>query len=426
MKLNNKYILFWLGSSISQFGSSMTEFALIIWVYKQTGSAISVSLLTFFTYLPYILVSLFAGVFVDTHKKKSIILVCDFTAGIGSLIILILIHSGNLMILSIYIVNGIIGFMNAFQNPASMVAVGILISKEKYAKVSGLNALTNSLITTITPMSAAFLSSFWGISCVIYFDLITCLFHLFILFFLIPIQEKHLLNNKKIGKNVKEELFQGIHFLIQNQGILYIILSMALLNFLSRLTYENILTPMLLARSGGSDSVVGIVNGVLGIGGIAGGVLVSLNQSSTTHIRTIYVAAAFSFLAGDFTMGVGQTLPVWVFAALAASIPIPIITAGQNVLLYKFVPIHLQGRVFSVRNAFQFFTIPIGIILGGFMADWIFEPFMNKTSKAAAFLRLLVGSGKGSGMAVMFLGTGVIGFISCICFYRTKKIQNLK
>lgn len=56
MKLNNKnnYILFWFSQSISQLGSSMTSFALIIWVYKQTNSAMAVSLLTFFSYFPLI------------------------------------------------------------------------------------------------------------------------------------------------------------------------------------------------------------------------------------------------------------------------------------------------------------------------------------------------------------------------------------
>ena len=67
-----RYIAFWLSQSVSQLGSSMTSFALILWAYEKTGSAMSVSLMSFCRYLPYILVSLFAGAFVDSHRKKSI------------------------------------------------------------------------------------------------------------------------------------------------------------------------------------------------------------------------------------------------------------------------------------------------------------------------------------------------------------------
>ena len=66
------FIIFWLSQSVSQLGSSMTGFALSIWAYKQTSSAMSVSLMTFFSYVPYIIVSVFAGAFIDTHKKKTL------------------------------------------------------------------------------------------------------------------------------------------------------------------------------------------------------------------------------------------------------------------------------------------------------------------------------------------------------------------
>ena len=56
-----KYLLFWFGGSVSQLGSAMTSFALILWTYTQTKSAMAVSLMSFCNYLPYILVSLFAG-----------------------------------------------------------------------------------------------------------------------------------------------------------------------------------------------------------------------------------------------------------------------------------------------------------------------------------------------------------------------------
>ena len=113
---------------------------------------------------------------------------------------------------------------------------------------------------------------------------------------------------------------------------------------------------------------------------------------------------------------------MWIVAALAASIPIPFISAGLNVLMYNTIPQEMQGRVFAVRNALQYFTIPLGILLGGALADYVFEPLMaNGTSPFVAFLHKLVGTGSGSGMAVMFLCTSILGSTAGVFWYRSRK-----
>ena len=136
--------------------------------------------------------------------------------------------------------------------------------------------------------------------------------------------------------------------------------------------------------------------------------------------------AAISFLAGDLLMGLGQGVILWSIAAMAASIPIPFVMAGQNRILYERIPVELQGRVFAVRNAIQYSTIPIGILLGGMLADYVFEPFMKGQGTVAVALRSIVGEGMGSGMAVMFLCTGVLGASSCILTYFNKNVVQLK
>lgn len=428
MKEKNKknYILFWLSQSVSQLGSAMTGFALIIWAYAQTNSVMSVSLLAFFSYLPYILVSVFAGVFVDTHKKKSIMLWSDTVSVLCSFVILMLYAVGKLEIWHIYLINTVTGFMNAFQSPASTVAIGLMVPKEKYSKVSGLNSFSSSLIMVATPMLAASISSFLGLGGIILIDIATFCFAYVILLMFINIPET--ISNKKNSnsKSVLHGCKEGFNFLLKHRGILYIILSMALLNFFSRLTYENILPAMILARSGGNNHILGIVSGVLGIGGILGGLLVILFKTQKSCIKMIYFSAAFSFLFGDLLMGIGQNVFVWIFAALMASMPIPFINAGQNVLMYNTVPKEMQGRVFAVRNAVQFFTIPIGILLGGALADYVFEPFMNSSSDLAIALQKIVGMGSGAGMALMFLGTGILGFIFSLICYKNKQIRVLE
>lgn len=419
-----KYIIFWLSQSVSQLGSSMTSFALILWAYTQNNSALTVSLMSFCSYVPYIIVSLFSGTFVDNHSKKKIMLTADTLAAVCSVGVLFLYLNGGLKIGHIYLVNCIIGFMNAFQSPASSVAVGRIVPKDKLANVSGMNSFSNNLTSVLTPVLAAFLFALNGLRFILIIDLGSFLLAFFVLLLVISIPETE--RNARKKPSIFAGCKEGFAFLKQNRGILVIVLTMALLNFFSRLTYENILSPMILSRSGNDSVVLGIVNAIMGIGGIVGGIIVSMGKLSKDNVKMIYFSAAISFLLGDLLMGVGRNVLMWSVAGLAASLPIPFINAGQNVILYQKVPDEMQGRVFAVRNAIQYSTIPVGILLGGFLADYVFEPYMAIDNPLTSFLHILVGSGTGCGMALMFLCTGICGSLFSYLSYRNREIQKLR
>ena len=414
-----RYIIFWLSQAVSQLGSQMTGFALILWAYTQSKSAMTVSLMSFFNYLPYILVSIVAGSFVDRYRKKTVMLVSDSIAAACSVAVLVLSVSGMLQIWHIYAVNLVLGFMNAFQQPASAVAMGKLVPEEKIAQASGMNSFSGNLVMVLAPVLAASLFAFGGLRIILAIVLMSFAAAFFVLLVLIRIPQDDVLMADK--QSVFAGCSEGFSYLRRNKLIFTVIITMALLNFFSRLTYEKILSPMILARSGNDSVALGIVNAVMGIGGIVGGILVASGRFSRDGIRMIYLSAMISFLFGDLVMGVGQNVFAWSFAGLMASLPIPFINAGQNMLLYSKVPDGLQGRIFAVRNAIQFSTIPVGILLGGFLADYVFEPFMRHQGLLAQFLSLLVGEGEGSGMAVMFLCTGILGSLFSYLFYPSSK-----
>lgn len=423
--MNNfkRYIVFWFSQALSQFGSSMTSFALILWAYTQKGTAMTVSLMTFFNYIPYIIVSLFAGTFVDNHSKKKIILVSDSIAAICSIAMLFLSVENEMKIWNIYLVNCVIGFMNAFQGPASSVIIGKVVPKDKLKQVSGMNSFSGNLVAVLSPVFASSLFAWGGLKLILIIDLMTFLFAFLVLFFVLQIPEN--ISQKLEKKSVFTGCKEGFHYLSQNHGILIVIITMALLNFFSRLTYENILSPMILSRSANDSITLGIVNAVMGIGGIVGGIIVSTGKVKANNAKMIYISAFVSFLLGDIMMGLGRNVIVWSFASLAASLPIPFINAGQMVILYQNIPEEIQGRIFAVRNAIQFSSIPLGILLGGLLADYVFEPFMLKENAVTLFLRMIVGTGAGSGMAVMFLCTGILGALFSFLFYQRKDIRNL-
>lgn len=280
------------------------------------------------------------------------------------------------------------------------------------------------MVTVTAPMLAGMILTFSNLGVIIFIDLITFIFATAILIFFVEIKEK--LINTDIKKGRKFDGFiEGCAFIKFHKGILYIMLSMSFINFFSRLTYENILSPMILARCDGNSAVYGFVSGILGIGGILGGLFVSTGKKPKDNLKMIYYSAGISFLFGDLLMGIGRNVYVWGIAGLAASIPIPFIMAGQKVIMYKTVPKEIQGRIFAVRNAIQFSSIPVGILLGGYLADFVFEPFMASQNIVSMILQKIVGTGSGSGMAVMFLCTGILGSLSSYICYRNKNIQSL-
>lgn len=425
--MNNKYrkyILFWLSQSISQLGSAMTSFALVLWAYSQTNSAMAVSIMAFCNYLPYIVVSLFAGSFVDQHSKKLLMLFTDAVAAICSLSVFMLSNFDLLQIWHIYVVNCMIGFMNAIQSPALSVATGIMVPKEKLVYISGMNSFSTNLITVLTPVIASALFGFGGLKIILGVDLCSFIVAFSVLSFFIYIPEV------KMDKQKMESALMGcktgLRFLINNKGLWTIVVTIAVLNFFSRLTYENILSPMILSRSGNNSMILGIVNAAIGIGGIIGGILVSSSKLSKDKIKMIYLSAMISFLFGDLLMGIGRNVVVWCVAGVVASLPIPFIIAGQNIILYRKIPMEMQGRVFAVRNAIQFSTMPLGILLGGYLADYIFEPFMQSTNGLTVVLSMIVGEGKGSGMAIMFLCTGICGSVFSYISYHKKVLNDLR
>ncbi len=414
IRLPRDFLLFWASQAVSQLGSAMTSYALIIWAFAKTGSAITVSLMAFCTFLPYVAVSVLSGAATDRFSKKTVILVSDGVAAICTAALLALYLTHRLELWHVYAANLAIGFMNAFQNPAVSVATGMMVDSSLYSRASGLDSLSANLVTVSAPMLAAALSAVAGPGLIMALDLVTFAFAALVMLIFIKLREVPGGKSGYEHKSAFAGFREGLAFLRAHRGLLHIMLFMAALNFFSRLTYENILPAMLLARNGGGAAAYAAVSAVLGLGGILGGVLVSSVKLSRDAGRVIFISAAVSFAFGDILMGAGQCLALWCVAGLAASLPLPFITAAQRTLLYETVPRHMQGRIFAVRNAVQYSLIPAAILLGGILADDVFEPFMAGGSAAAGFLSRIVGVGAGSGMAVMFLITGTLGTLGSL------------
>jgi hypothetical protein len=198
------------------------------------------------------------------------------------------------------------------------------------------------------------------------------------------------------------------------------------MNFFATLTYFSILPALILARTGNNELALAIVQSALGIGGVAGGLMVSFWGGPKRRIHAILAGAALSFLLGDFLFAVGQSLPVWVTAAFLASFFIPFITSANGAIWQSKVAPHVQGRVFSVKGMFQQSSMPLGYLMAGPLADHVFEPAMAPGGALAGAFSWLVGTGPGAGMALMFVLTSILGMAMGLSGYLFRAVRQVE
>src|SRR5688500_1485648 len=96
------FTLVWLGQIISVLATNMTAFAFTIWVFEETGSATALGLMQVFFITPLLIVTPLAGVLVDRHNRKMMMMVSDLTAGLATISILTLQAFGALEVWHLY------------------------------------------------------------------------------------------------------------------------------------------------------------------------------------------------------------------------------------------------------------------------------------------------------------------------------------
>lgn len=415
------FLILWVTQSFSGLGSSMTSFALVIWSYEQKGSALATALLSICSYAPYVLLSIFAGALSDKWNKKQTMLVCDSLAAVSSVAVFLLLKTGRLEIWHLYLLNALNGLMNTLQQPASDVAVSLVTPKSQYQRVSGLKSFSNSLITILTPVFAAVVLAYAGMEAVLLFDLITFGAAFITLVSLIRIPEKKGLENEE-RESVLDSARAGLRYLKVNRGILDLILFLAAINLTASM-YNAALPAMLLSKAG--KNALGIVNMCTGLASLTGSMIVSFCPAPKSRVRAVCSSLLFSMATENFILAFGRNIPVWCTGAVLGWIFIPIMGANMDVLLRTHIPVEMQGRVYSARNTFQYFTIPVGYLLGGFLVDRVFEPWMAGQQAGSLWITFF-GSGKGSGAALFFLAIAFLGVFTCLFFMRYSHIWELE
>lgn len=413
-ELRDFYII-WSTQSLSQLGSSITAFALALWLYEQTGSSLGTAMLTICSYAPYVIMSIFAGALTDRFDKKKTMLVCDLLAVMCTVSVFILYKANALRIWHLYVLNAFSGLMNTVQQPASEVAMTLIVPEKYYQKTSGLRSLSRSLVSILNPLLATSLYSLIGLTGVIAVDVGSFAVAFAALLFLIKIPETKQDKTEKIFVLAKE----GLRYLKANPMIMTMILFMSGVNLVSS-AFDGILPGLVLPNPKGGSTILGIVTSCSGVAMIIGSLLVSVLPKPKDRIKVVYLTMLISLGTENFMLAFSREPLVWCIGQIIGWVLVPIMSANYDVIFKTTVPVELQGRVYACRNTMQFFTIPIGLFLGGFMVDNVFEPIMSKYG-GLPFLTVLFGTGKGSGAAVMMFIIGIGGVLICLTAGRKLK-----
>ena len=415
------FFIVWSTQNLSILGSSMTSFALVIWSYQQKGSALTTALLSVCSYAPYVALSIFAGSLGDRWDKRRTMIACDSFAALTTLAVLALLRTGRLEIWHLYVLNALSGLMNTIQNPVSEVLVTLLSPKEQVQRVSGLLSLSGSLVSLLSPVFAAAVLALLGLEAVIAFDLLTCAVAVGTMAFAVRIPEAAA---PAARPSLTSSAREGLGWLAANRGVLDLILFLACINLIASM-YNAALPAMLLSRPGGGETVLGLVEAVTGLASLAGSILASALPEPRSRVRVICNSLLVSMSTENLLLALGRGPVVWCCGAVLGWLLIPVMNTNMNALLRLRIPVEMQSRVYAARNTLQFFTIPVGYLLGGALVDRFFEPLMASLPEGA-LLRTLLGSGKGTGAAALFLVIAGAGVLVCLAFRRDRRLWELE
>lgn len=402
----------WAGQLISVLASSMTQFALTIWAYQETGSATALGIISTAFTIPFVFFAPLAGVLVDRHNRKFMMMVSDLSAILATSGILVLYLLGILEIWHLYAAAFVNGLGNTFQWPAYSAAISTMIPKDKYSRANGMMSLVESVPAVLAPLLAGILMPIIQLTGILTIDVVTfflAILSLSIVF--IPQPEKTVEGQAGRGSMLQEALY-GFKYIFARRGLMGLLLFFVTLNFIIGLS-GSLFSPFLLERTNQSSEILGFVTSANAIGAVIGGLLVGLWGGFKKRTTSIFLGEA---LTGFFLLvlfGLGRSLPVWVIAVVIGGI-FPIFTNGasQSIWQAKVAP-DVQGRVFSARRVIALSVLPITPILAGLLADYVTEPAMQANTWLSHTFGWMVGNTSGSGMALQYVVTGIL-YISVV------------
>lgn len=415
----------WVGQVISLLGSGMTWFALTIWAWEITGQATALALVGFFAFGPTVLLSPVAGALVDRWNRKLVMMFSDLAAGISTVVVMALYATGHLEIWHIYVAGAFAGAFQAFQFPAYSAAVTMMLPKEQYARASGMLSLAQSASQVLAPIMAGALLGHIGIVGIMTIDVFTFVAAIAALLVVrIPQPDATEAGQEGKGSLWKESIY-GFRYIFDRPSLFGLLSIFLVANLIFSFSFT-VLAPMILARTGNDEVMLGIVQSVMGLGGVTGGLLLSAWGGPKRRIHGVLLGMAATSITGPLVLGLGNGTTGWIIGSFFTAFYIPIINGSSQAIWQSKVAPDVQGRVFAVRRMIAQIAAPLAMLICGPLADHVFEPVMMPGGNLVLYFQDLVGIGPGAGMALMFVLTGFLGGIVALAGYLFPSVRNVE
>jgi MFS transporter, DHA3 family, macrolide efflux protein len=405
-----------VGQVASLLGTGMTNFALTFWAFSETGRATDLALIGFFFITPMLLLSPTAGAMVDRYDRKLMMILSDLASGVMTVLILLLYTSGLLEIWHLYIAAAISGAFQSFQWPAFSAAISVMVPKEQYGRANGINSLGEAATGILAPLLAGALLGLAGLTWILLIDVITFVIAIGTLIVVhIPSPPRSEAGAEGQGSIWRESLY-GFNYLLKRPSLLALQAVFMVGNFLAGVGIT-LLAPMILARTNNNELIFGSVQSVGAVGGLVGGILMSVWGGPKRLIHGVLMGWVLTSLFGQTLLGLGQGPVLWATGAFVLSLFVPIINGSNQAIWQAKVAPDVQGRVFSVRRLVAWFTAPLSRLVAGPLADELFEPAMMGGGVLVDTFGGLVGSGPGAGMSLILVITGLLAALVSLGAY---------
>ncbi|MDY9919435.1 MULTISPECIES: MFS transporter [Proteiniphilum] len=360
------FAIIWSGQFFSILTSSLVNFAIIIWLSLETGSAEMLAWAAIAGILPQTLIGPFTGALIDRWDRKRIMMFADSFIALCTLILAILFWRDIAQVWHIFGLLGLRSIGSAFHMPAMQASVPLLAPTDQLTRIAGVNQIIASVSQIAGPALGAMLITIWDIEYVLLFDVIGALLAVTSLFFVhIPNPEKE----EGVERDILKEMKEGAMIILRNRGLSLVFLYSILVVFF--LVPISVLFPLMtLEYFKGTEFQAGIIEAIWSVGALAGGAIMGAKVYKVNRVALVnwmYLLCGLTFFLSGILSPDGF---VW-FAVLTAvgGVSGAVYNSAFTGLVQTKIDPTALGRVFSMFFTISLIPAMLGLIGIGFLAD---------------------------------------------------------
>jgi DHA3 family macrolide efflux protein-like MFS transporter len=357
----------WIGQALSLVGSALTQFVLLWWITSTTGSATALGTAGIAALLPQAILGPLGGVIADRLPRRVIMIVADSITAACMVVLVLLFASDAVQLWHVYGLMFIRSSMQAFQSPAAASSTANLVPSDWLPRVAGLNQSLQGIMTIAAAPLGALALGVLPLQGALMIDVVTAVLGITpLLFYAIPQPEE----TRGKTSSVWADFTEGLRFVSQDRGLLslYGLLALVVLTIMPTFT----LTPLLVKQHfGGGVNEVALMEGISGIGMIAGGLLVATFPPKRPIIVLLLFFAVSCGTVALTALAPGNALWLAVVWWTLSGVSFAIGNAPMMSVLQTVVPNHMQGRTLSLMSTVMGFAGPIGLAVAGPLGEQI-------------------------------------------------------